>query len=157
MSALDVIVAVPGSVVELHEAHAIFDELAGEQALATEGVGRVLADSVKLLGFFIFLGQIERLGHLHLHAEGQFVAVHARREFVMVRVHSGMDGVKLCDQVEVLALTCFSDASGRGQIEDWRALGAQGRALEIRRQIAVAPVRSTSLRIADLGQDDKAR
>ena len=62
MSALDVIVAVPGSVVELHEAHAIFDELAGEQALATEGVGRVLADSVKLLGFFIFLGQIGAVG-----------------------------------------------------------------------------------------------
>jgi hypothetical protein len=42
------------------------------------------------------------------------------------------------------------------EIENGRAFGAQRRALEMRGQVAVAPVRRAALRIADLGQHDEA-
>jgi hypothetical protein len=38
MGALDVVLAVPGTVVELDEPHALLDELASEQALTAKGI-----------------------------------------------------------------------------------------------------------------------
>ncbi len=156
MGTLDVVVAVPGAVVELHEAHAFFDELAGEQAFAAKGIGGVITNAVEFLGLGVFLGEVERLGHLHLHAECEFVVVHARGEFIVAGMLRGVRGVELRDEVEVLALTCFADAGRRCEIQNGRAFRAQRRALEARGQVAVAPVRRTSLRIAYLGQHDEA-
>ena len=153
---LDVVVAVPGAVVELHEAHAFLDELAGEQAFAAKGIGGVVADAVEFLGLRVFFGEVERLGHLQLHAEGEFVVIHARGEFVVAGMLRGVRGVEFRDEVEVLALTCFADAGRRREIENGRAFRAQRRALVVRGQVAVAPVRGTSLRIAHLGQHDEA-
>ncbi len=115
---LDVVVAVPGAVVELHEAHTLFHELAGEKTLSAEGIGGVVADAVERLGFLVLLREVERLGHLHLHAEGEFVIVHARGEFVVAGMLRGMCGVELGDEVEVLALTCFADTWRRREIEN---------------------------------------
>ena len=44
---------------------------------------------------------------------------------------------------------------GRREVENGRALRTQRRALELRGQVAVAPVRRAALRVADLGQDDE--
>ena len=156
MGTLDVVVAVPGAVVELHEAHPFFDELAGEQAFAAKGVRGVVADAIEFFGFLIFLGEVERFGHLHLHAEGEFVVVHARGEFVVTGMLRGVRGVELGEQVEIAALTPGADTGRRREIENGRAFRAQRRALEARGQVAIAPVRRATLRIADFWQHDKS-
>src|SRR5207244_726642 len=61
-----------GSIEELHESDAPFDEPAGEQALSSEEVRGRLAGSVKPMSRFAFLREVERLGRLALHAEPQF-------------------------------------------------------------------------------------
>ncbi len=96
VGALDVVMAVPGAVVELNEAHAFLDELAGEQAFAAEGIGCVVADAVEFLGLGVFFGEVERFGNLHLHAKGELVVVHARGEFVVAGMLCGVRGVELC-------------------------------------------------------------
>ena len=47
-------------------------------------------------------------------------------------------------------------ADGRRQVQDRRTFGAQGRTLEIGRQVSVAPVGGAALRVADFRQDDEA-
>ena len=95
VGALDVVMAVPRPVVELYESHAFFDELAGQQAFAAEGIGGVIADTVELLGLRVFFGEVERFGHLHLHAKRELVVVHARGEFVVAWMLCGMRTVEL--------------------------------------------------------------
>ena len=56
MGALDVVVAVPGAVVELDEADPFFDELAGQEAFASERIRSVLSDAVHLFGLLVLLG-----------------------------------------------------------------------------------------------------
>ena len=93
MRTLDVVVAVPGTVVELHKAHALLDEFAGEQALAAKRIRGVLADAVGFLRLRVLLLEVNDLRHLHLHADGELVVVHARLQFVVSRVLLGVFGV----------------------------------------------------------------
>ena len=120
----DVVVAVPGAVVELHEPGAFLDEFAGEQTLAAKAVGLGLADAVGLLGLLALGRDVHRLGHLHLHAEGEFIVVHPRPEFVEIFMIGRVTGVEFRDEIEVLALAFLADP-GRGiEIEDGRTFGA---------------------------------
>ena len=156
MSALDVVMAVPRAVVELHEAHAFFHQLASEETFATEGVGGVAADAVEILGGLGFLREVEGLGDLHLHAEGELVVIHARSEFVEAGMLRGVGGVELGDEIEVLALTLRGDAGGGREIEDRRTLGAEGGALKTRGQVTIAPIGRAALRIGNFGENDEA-
>ncbi len=156
MGALDIVVAIPRAIVELHEAHAFLDELAGKEAFAAKGVRRVVADAVEFLGLRVFLGKVERFGHLHLHAKGEFVVVHARGEFVVAGMLRGVRGVDLGEQVKIAMLTLGADSGGRCEIENGRTFRAQRCTLVVRGQVAVAPVRRAALRIAHLGQHDEA-
>jgi hypothetical protein len=156
MGTLNVVVAVPGTVVELHEANAFLDELAGKEAFAAKGVRGVVADAIEFFGFLIFLGEVESLGHLHLHAESEFVVVHARGEFVVTGMLRGVRGVEFGEQIEIAALTVAADAGGWREIENRRAFGPERRALEAGGEVTVAPVGRATLRVAHLWQHDEA-
>ena len=95
MGALDVVVAVPRPVIKLHESHAFFDELTGQEAFTAERVRRILADSIEFLGLLVLFRKVERLRHLHLHPEGQLVVVHTRGQLVMSGVLLGVGGIEL--------------------------------------------------------------
>jgi hypothetical protein len=156
MGTLDVVVAVPGTVVELHEAYAFLDELACEEAFAAKGIRDSVADAVEFPGLRVFLGEVKRFGHLHLHAECEFVVVHAGGKFIVAGMLSGVRGVDLGEQFEIAALTLAADAGGRCEIENRRALRPERRALKAGGEVAVAPVGRAPLRIAHLGQHDEA-
>ena len=52
MPALEVVVAVPAAGEDLHEAHALFDQAAGHQALASEGGSLLVIEAVALADVF---------------------------------------------------------------------------------------------------------
>ena len=66
---------VPAAGVELHEPHAALDQPPGDQAVAAELVGRLLADAVHARASpAVSLREVDRLGRGGLHAEREFVA-----------------------------------------------------------------------------------
>ena len=70
---LEIEVLIPIAVGDLNKAHACFDELAGHEALLAKGGGGVVLKAVHLLGGGRFFAEIEDLGNLCLHAEGELV------------------------------------------------------------------------------------
>ena len=121
--ALDVVVRIPRAVVELHEAHALLDELAREQALPPERIRRVLADAVAFLRARVLAREVEHVGHLHLHAEGEFVVVHASGEFVVTGMLRGVRGVELRKQVEAVFRAEVHVEEAGVEAREWRCLG----------------------------------
>ena len=59
------------SVVHLDESHAAFSKSACHEALPTVGVGGFFSDAIHLFGRFGFVGEIENVGGIHLHAKGE--------------------------------------------------------------------------------------
>lgn len=94
MSPFDVVMAVPRTVVELHEANAFLDEFSRQQTLSAECVGGVLADAVQLLCRCVFFGKVENFGDLHLHSKRELITLHACDKFVMTGMQSRMSCIE---------------------------------------------------------------
>ena len=93
---LDVAVGVPlaaGAAVELDEADAPLDQPAGQQAEPAGGLGRRVVQAVEGAGLGGLARQVDGLGGLGLHAEGQLVAADPGVELGLVgpRSHGGGD------------------------------------------------------------------
>src|SRR5437773_5492427 len=83
MSSLYIVVAVPGSVVELNKTDTLFDHFARKQALAAKGIRGVVPETIQFLGLRVLMGEVQHFRHFHLHPERELVAVHARAELIM--------------------------------------------------------------------------
>jgi hypothetical protein len=110
--ALHLGVAVPlaaGSVIELDEAHSAFDETSGHETLSSIDLGVLVIQSVEILDVFRFAIEIDGLGGLGLHAEGEFVASDASLEVRVVLPGIEMVVVELLKKVELLSLAFVRD------------------------------------------------
>src|SRR3954447_22035973 len=72
--------------IELDEPHAALHEAPRQQTLATEIVGRLLADPIQLLCRFRFIAEIDRVWRFALHAERELVGCDAPFQLRAVRV-----------------------------------------------------------------------
>ena len=111
-SVLQLGVRIPLAVVaeiDQREAHAALDQPAGgQQPAAVDGRG-LLVDAVEPLRLGRLAGQVERLGHRRLHAEGQFVRLDPGPELVVVGILDGRQPVQLADELELLRLLLGRD------------------------------------------------
>lgn len=90
-------------VVDLDEADAAFGEASGHEALASVVLGRFLADAIHRFGGFGFAGEIEDIGRIHLHAEGEVEGVDGGVE-ILVFFTLRLLAVELLEEVELLFL-----------------------------------------------------
>lgn len=90
-------------VVDLDEADAAFGEAAGHETLAAVVVGHFFADAIHLFGGFGFAGEVEDVGRIHLHAEGEVEGVDGGVE-VLVLLGLRLLPVELLEEVELLLL-----------------------------------------------------
>ncbi len=122
---LDVVVGVPLLVPrpaagdDADEPDALLDQPPGEQAAPAVVVGRLAADPVEVQGLARLAGQVEDLGRLGLHPEGQVVGVDPGRELLVVRVERRP--VQVADEVQGLAPGLGSDAGGQVEVETGRS------------------------------------
>ena len=103
---VEVLVMVPAVVPDLDDAHAALDEPAGDKELFA-----LLAGAVGGAGGFGFFGDVERVGGLGLHAEGDLVGFEARLEGGFALEILGVDLVELVDEVELAALLFWGDVT----------------------------------------------
>ena len=78
---VQVVVVVPARLADLDEPHAGLAQSAGHQALAGERAGRAGLHAVGVQHGLRLVGDVEQLGHLALHPEGQPML--RRKEFVL--------------------------------------------------------------------------
>ena len=141
-------VVVVSAGVNLDEAHTALDEPPGEQALAAEVVGAVVAKAVQFPDVFRFAVEVSRLGRAHLHLVGQLVAGDAGRQRGVVRAFAEVLSVVLVQLVDDHPLLFAAHVAGVLQIEDWRPAGVHDHALIGRRHVAAGPVLGTADRAA---------
>ena len=105
---LDLRVRVPlaaRAVVELHEAHAALDQPPREQAHAAQSRRSLFHRCRRAASrVFGFLREIDRLGRLGLHAEGEFVAGDARLEFASARRVAACARFSCVEEIQLAAL-----------------------------------------------------
>src|SRR5262249_42549897 len=80
-----VLVLVPATRVDLHEAHATLHEPACQEAALAELLGSRIVEAVQPARFLGLLSQIDGLRRVGLHAESQLVARHASGQLGMIR------------------------------------------------------------------------
>ena len=116
-------VEVPAPVEELHEAHALFDQPPGQQAV----VGEARLARLRAVGFERsacgLLGDVHHLRHASLHAEGQFVLGDARQRFRVAQAR-GLHLVQVAQRVERLAAQLAVHARRIGHIQHRIALAS---------------------------------
>ena len=157
---LDALVRVPGvfevpaAGVELHEPHAALDQPPGDQAVAAELVGRLLADAVHVERRCVFLRQVDRLGRLGLHAEGQFVALMRAASSAPPGRASRCCWFSSASRSSCSRCAGLVDVRGPAQVENRVADRAEQRALISGRHEAARPVRLAADRPAALVEND---
>ena len=127
--------------VQLHHPHAALDQPPRHQRLASKETGAVLVQAVQPASGLVFLGDINRLGGVHLHVVGQLVGLDARRELVVFRVPRQVFAVQIPQQVQPFALALAADLLRRTQVNDRIAGGAELRPLVGGRHEASPPIR----------------
>ncbi len=103
---VEVLVVVPAVVPDLDDAHAALNETAGDEELFA-----LLARAVGGAGGLGFFGDVERVGGLGLHAEGDLVGFEARLEGGFALEILGVDLVELINEVELAALLLGGDVA----------------------------------------------
>ena len=97
--------SVPGAgaaaaVLDLNEPHAALDESPRRQQLRAELAAMRQVEAVQRLGFGRLLGEVDDLGHRHLHAKRQLVRSDPRGERRIVGILDAAQRVQLADQVD---------------------------------------------------------
>ena len=117
------------------EPHAVFDELAGEQAAATVVVRRFRVDPIEVSRFLRLAREVQNLLGLDLHAEGHVVGIDPRVEFFIVGGERGL--VQIANQLQRLSPLARIDMGGQVEIQHGPLAGAEHRRLIDRRKKAV--------------------
>ena len=97
---LEVIVAVPAAGKYLHEAHTLLNKPTGHQTLAAEFSRLLAIHAVRLTDVLRFAFHVDDARHLGLHAEGEFVATHARGEILVAGMLGGVALIEKGEFVE---------------------------------------------------------
>ena len=140
---------------ELHEAHAAFDEAAGDEAAAAIAVGGLAADAVHDLRGLGFAGEVERVASLELHARGEFVTGHAGAKAGLPRAAALVGGVELGDEIALKGLHGLGLIEGGLKVEHRGTGGAEAGALMLWRQETGLPVlRAVDGQLAGVLQHD---
>ena len=139
MSAVGVPLAA-GAAVELDEPHAALDQAAGQQAVPADGLGRRIVQAVEGERLGGLARQVDGLGGLGLHAEGQLVALDPGVELGLVGPRREMAAVEPVQQLELALLPRRADLGGRRQVGDRLGAALEPRPLVDRRHEARAPV-----------------
>ena len=111
-------VHVPAPVEELHVAHALLDQPAGEQAVVGE---RRLARARRRRAsrtFFGSLADVHHLGHGDLHAVGQLVLADARQRLGVAELLRARSSFSLSQRVEAAAADVAAHALGVVDVQD---------------------------------------
>lgn len=133
------VVVVPAAMEELNEADAALGHAAGEEAVAGEGAGFLDFGAVELfVEFFVFAGEVGKLGDGGLHAEGHFLLGDGGLDFG-VADFGELFLVELGDEIEHLVAGFATDAFGVGKEENGIAGGLEGDALVLGGEEAGAP------------------
>ena len=103
---VEVLVVVPAVVPDLDDADAALDEAAGDEELLA-----LLAGAVGGAGGLGFFGDVEGVGGLGLHTEGDLVGFEAGLEGGFALEILGVDLVELIDEVELAALFLRGDVA----------------------------------------------
>ena len=144
-----VVVRVPAAHVELDEAHAALGEAPGEEAVRRERAGLANVGAVEREGLLALSGEVDELGHRHLHAVRHLVLRDARLDLGIERARE-LASVELGDDVEQPAPIVARDAVGVLQEEDRVGPGPQPAALVLAREEAAAPeARRQRLHVAE--------
>ena len=102
------------------EPHAVLDQPPRQQAAAAVVVGRLAADAVEVERLLGLAGEVEDLGRLGLHLEGQVVGVDPGGEFLVGRVERRL--VQLADQLErARAAASGATPAGRSRLSTGRS------------------------------------
>ena len=119
----------PGAAAGDHrdEAHAFFDQPAGQQAAAGVVVGRLDAYAVEVESFLGFVRDVERRRRLGLHLERQIVTADAGVELIVPGFRRGF--VERPDQGDGFLAVFAGDARGQIQVEHGAVSGAESRGL----------------------------
>ena len=138
----DFAVMIPAFVEKLHEAHAAFDQPAGEQAV--HGKRRLARfRAIHLQRLRRFLGNVHQLRRAGLHPIRHLKGVDARGDLrIAHRVEMFL--VQFLDQVERATLHFVGDAGGIGEKQHRVARFAEGHALINRRQKSAAVKRAAA-------------
>ena len=91
MGTLEVVVTVPTTRENLHEADPLLHQSASHQALFAEFGRLLLVQAVGVFCLSAFTFQIDHSGNFHLHAVGELVALHAGLEFIVLWVSDHVD------------------------------------------------------------------
>ena len=142
-----VVVVVPARV-DLDEAHTALHQTPGQQALAAELLGALAVQAVeppRRLGLGL---DVEDLGGVLLHLEGQLVAGDAGGQLRVAAPLFEMAGVLPVKLVEQPALQLRGHARRQVEVQDGRARGADHHALVVGGHVATAPVLGSADRAA---------
>ena len=140
--------------VELHEAHAAFDETPRDQAVAAKLCRRLLIDAVGLERRRRLLAEVDRRRRLRLHPVGELVAGRTGRELRAAGAASHVLVVEGGEEIELPALAVAAEVDRHGEIEDRIADGAKERPLKTCRHEATRPVWLPADRAAALVEED---
>ena len=112
----DIAMLVPALMEKLDETDVALDEPPREQAVRSVGAGLFAVGAVELESFLGFAGEIGRLRHAGLHAEGHLGLRHAGVDF-RVELLLGLVAVELAERVEHVAAHVRRDAFGIGEVK----------------------------------------
>ena len=139
---------VPATGVELDEAHAFLDQLARDQALASEVRRARIVEAIHLARRRVLAVHIDHAHRLRLHAIRQLIRFDPRHQLRLLGMQLEMFLVQRLQQIQTASLRAVARALRRRQIEQRRATTAEQRALIRRRHVARRPVRRTADRPA---------
>lgn len=114
-----------------------------------------MVDAVQRLGFRGLLGKVHRFRGMRLHAEGQFVALHAGGQLGMVGLLFLVPAVELGQQVELAAAVHGLVALAGLEVGHRRTAAAKQHALVLGRDEPRTPVGRSAIGRADV-ENDKA-
>ena len=141
-----VVVAVPSVLdvaaagVELDEAHAFLDELAGDEARAAKVRRALVIESAHFTRGVVFAVEIDLTHCLRLHAVGQFIGFNPRHQFGLFGMPLEVFLVQRLEQIEAAPLGAVAGALWCGEIQQGRAAAAKQGALIRCGHIARRPV-----------------
>ena len=84
-----------------------------------------MVQPIKFAGCRRFLGDVEHVARVELHARGQFVILDARFQFRLVRIALLMFAIQRGEEIHAVALHALGERPSGLEIQDRRTLGAE--------------------------------
>ena len=100
---------VPGALGDFDEANSGFDHASGNEAFATEALGFLAVESVKLFGLFALGLDIENLGEFRLHSVSHLVGADNSFDFLIPWVVLKFLLIHALDEIQLAALPFAAD------------------------------------------------